>query len=116
MKRNYLVNDPKHLMGHPPYSPDLALNDFFLLKHIKKKCVVNDFRRHKMLLKRSKTVLCRCLNRSGKTNTNDDRTSKHYEYDYAKKCQTLLWKCQISPGYTRNNARPEIYVVTLVLK
>ena len=25
------------LMGHPPYSPDLAPNDFFLFQHIKKK-------------------------------------------------------------------------------
>ena len=42
---------------------------------------------------RSITMLLRCLNRSGKTNTNDVRTSKHSEYDYAKKCQTFLWKC-----------------------
>jgi len=32
----------------------------------RKKCVVNDFRRRKMLLKRSKTMFWRCLNRSGK--------------------------------------------------
>ena len=35
-------------------------------------------------------------------NTNDGRTSKHSEYDYTEKCQTFLWKCQISPGNTRN--------------
>ena len=31
----------------------------------------------------------RCLNRSGKVNTNDGRTSKPSEYCYAKKCQTF---------------------------
>ena len=31
-------------------------------------------------------------------NTNDGRTSKHSEYDYAKKCQTFLWKWQLSTG------------------
>ena len=35
-------------------------------------------------------------------NTNDGRTSKHFEYDYANKCQTFLWNCQISPGTSRN--------------
>ena len=40
-------------------------------------------------------------NRRGKTNTNIGRTSKHFEYDYAKKCQTFLWNCQIVPGNTR---------------
>ena len=64
--------------------------------------MVIDFRRQKLLLKRSKTMFWRCLNRSGKTNANDGRTSKHSEYDYAKECQTFLWKCQISPGNTRN--------------
>ena len=29
-------------------------------------------------------------------NTNNGRTSKHSEYDYAKKCQTFLCKCQIA--------------------
>ena len=47
-------------------SPDLAPNDFFLFQHIKQKCVVNDFRRRKMLLKRSKPMFWICLNRSGK--------------------------------------------------
>ena len=42
----------------------------------KKKCVVDE----KMMLKRSKTMFWRCLNRSGKTNTNDSRTSKLSEY------------------------------------
>ena len=35
-------------------------------------------------------------------NTNNVPTSKHSEYDYAQKCQTFLWKCQILPGNTRN--------------
>ena len=43
-----------------------------------------------------------CLNRSGKTNTKNGRTSKHSECRYAKKCQTFPWKCQISSGNTRN--------------
>ena len=36
------------------------------------------------------------------SNTNDVRTSKHSEYDYARKCQTLLWKCRTSAGNTGN--------------
>ena len=36
--------------GHPPHSPDLAPNDFSLLPHIKKKCVVNNLRHQKVLL------------------------------------------------------------------
>ena len=73
------------LMGLPPYSPDLKPKDFFLFPHIIK-CVVNDFRHQKILLKCSKTMFWRYLNRSAKTNTNADRTSKHSEYRYAKKC------------------------------
>ena len=68
----------------------------------RKKCVANYFRHQKMLLKRSKTMFQRCLNRSGKTNTKDGRTSKHSEYGYASKCQAFLWKCQFSHGNTRN--------------
>ena len=85
-------------IGHPSYCP----NDFCLFPHIKKKIVINDFRSQKMLLKRSKIMFWRCLNRSGKTNINDGRTSKYSEYCYAKKCQTFLGKCQISAGNTRN--------------
>ena len=33
---------------------------------------------------------------------NDARTSKHSEYDYARNCQTFLWKYQISAGNTSN--------------
>ena len=54
-------------MGHTPYSSDLAPNDFFLFVHIKRKMRGQRF---------SKTMFWRCLNRSGKTNTNDGRTSK----------------------------------------
>ena len=32
----------------------------------------------------------------------DGRTSKHAEYNYATKCQTFAWKCQISLDNTRN--------------
>ena len=42
-----------------------------------------------------------------KTNTNDGRTAKHSEYGYANKCQTFPWKCQISPGNTRNMLGPK---------
>ena len=63
---------------------------FFIPAH--RKCVANEFRSQKMLLKRSETMFWRCFNRSGKTNTNDCRTSKHSEYDNAKNCQTFLWK------------------------
>ena len=28
--------------------------------------------------------------------SNDGRTTKRFEYDYALKCQTLQWKCQIA--------------------
>ena len=31
-----LTGQNVELMGHPPYSPDLALNDFFIFPHIKK--------------------------------------------------------------------------------
>ena len=75
------------LMGHPPYSPNLAPNDFSLLPHIRKKMRGQRF----SSLEDTVGVFWRCLNRSGKTNTNDGRTSKHSEYDYAKKCQTFLW-------------------------
>ena len=63
----FLTGQNVKLMGYTPYNPDLAPNDFFLLPHIKKKCVVNDFRRQKTLLKRSKTMFWRCLNRSEKS-------------------------------------------------
>ena len=86
----FLTGQHVELMGHLLYSPDLAPSDFFLFPHIKKKFVVNDFRRQKMLLKRSKTMFWRCLNRSGKTDTNYGRASKHSEWDYAKKCQIFL--------------------------
>lgn len=33
----YLASENIELMGHPPYSPDLAPNDFFLFPNIKKK-------------------------------------------------------------------------------
>lgn len=33
----YLTGQNVELMGHPPYSPDLAPNDFFLFPHIKNK-------------------------------------------------------------------------------
>ena len=54
-----------------------------------------------------------------KTNTNDDRTSKHYKQSYVRKCQTLLWKYQISAGKPRNipgqkYAGSKIFVVTYV--
>ena len=91
----FLTGQNVELMGHPPYSPDLAPNDFFLFRTSWKKGVVNDFRRQKMLLKRSKTM-------TWKTNTNDCRSSKQFEYDYAEECQTFLWKFQISPYITRN--------------
>ena len=42
------------------------------------------------------------FDQSEETNTNDDRTSKHSEQRYAKKCQAFLWKCQISAGNTKN--------------
>jgi len=32
----FLTGQNVELMGHPPYSPDLAHNNFFLLPHIKK--------------------------------------------------------------------------------
>ena len=87
--------------SNPLYRSGLAPNDFFLFPHNKKKCVFNYFRRQKMLLKRSKPMFWRSLNRK-KTNTNHGRNSKHSEYSYAKKCQTFLWKCQISNSNTRN--------------
>ena len=84
-------------------NPSQTKRKLFVEKaHIKKKCVVNVFRRQKMLLKFAKTIFWRCLNRSRKANTNDGRTSKHSEQHYAKKCKTSLWKCQIPPGNTRH--------------
>ena len=43
-------------MGHPPYSPDLAPNDFSLYPQIKKNCPINDFRHQTPLLECSKTI------------------------------------------------------------
>ena len=56
------------LMGQPPYNPDLASNDFSLFLHIKKKMRGQRFSSREDT---SKTMLWRCLHRSGKTNTND---------------------------------------------
>ena len=33
----YLTGQNVELMGHPPYSPDLASNDFFLFPYVKNK-------------------------------------------------------------------------------
>ncbi|EFN86181.1 hypothetical protein EAI_11269, partial [Harpegnathos saltator] len=33
--RDFLRTEKVELMGHPPYSPDLAPNDFFLFPQIK---------------------------------------------------------------------------------
>ena len=52
--RAFLTGKNVELMGHSPYSPDLTPYDFFLFQHISKKCVVYDFHRQKLLLKRSK--------------------------------------------------------------
>ena len=78
----------------------------------RKICVVYDSRYQKILLECSKAMFWRCLNRSGKTNTNDSRTSKHSEYRYAKKWQTVQWKCQIASG--KKYARPEAHRSNLV--
>ena len=69
--------------NHPPYSPDLATNDFSLCLHIKKKMrgqrfsppevTVEVFKNHALAMSQSKW----------KTNTNDGRTSKNSEYRYA---------------------------------
>ena len=34
--------------------------------------------------------------------TVNNKKSKRSEYGYAKKCHTFQWKCQITPGNTRN--------------
>ena len=46
--------------------------------------------------------------------TNDGRTSKRSEYDYAKECQNFQWKCQIASGNTRNVTVQNIYRTTFV--
>ena len=58
-------------MGHLPYSPDIP--------HIKKKMRGQRFSSPEDTVGGSKTMFWRCLNRSGETNTNDGRTSKHSE-------------------------------------
>ena len=35
-------------------------------------------------------------------NTNDIRTPKRSEHEYAEKCQTSQWKCPVASGNTRN--------------
>ena len=50
------------LMSHPPYSPDLTPNDFFLFSHVKIKWEVNVFRHLKKRL-----MFWRYLNQSGKS-------------------------------------------------
>ena len=82
-------------MGHPPYSSNLAFYSSISRKNawsiifVARSCG-------------NSSIFWRCLNRSGKTNTNDDRTSKHSEHCYAEQCQTFLWQCQILDGNTRN--------------
>ena len=90
------------LMDHPPYSADLAPNDFSLFPHIEKNARI---RHQKLTLECSKTGFCGCLNRSEKTSTNDSRTSKHSKYHYAKKQMSdFIWQHQ-------KYSRPEIIYV-----
>ncbi|GBP55725.1 hypothetical protein EVAR_32977_1 [Eumeta japonica] len=53
---------------HPPYSPDLAFNDFYLFPIVKINYVVNVFRAAKRPLMRSKCTFCRYLNQNGNDN------------------------------------------------
>jgi len=71
-------------MGHPPYSPDLAPNDFFLFPHIKKKMrgqrfscpedAVEAFKNHVLEVSQSEWKKCfdnwfermqKCINQAG---------------------------------------------------
>lgn len=54
------------LMGHPPYSPDLAPNDFFLFPHIKKKLRGQRFSTPEEAVDAFKTHVWSYLNLSGK--------------------------------------------------
>ena len=88
------------LMDHSPYSPDLPPNYFSLIPHIKNKMRSQRFSSPEDTFEAFK--IWGCLNRSGKTHTNDGRTLKHSEYCYAKKWQNFQCKCQIASGNTRN--------------
>ena len=63
----FLSTQSIDLMSHPPYGPDLALNDFFLFLYVKIKWEVNVFRHLKKRLMRSECMFWRCLNQSGKS-------------------------------------------------
>ena len=89
-------------MDHPPYSTDLARNDFSVFPQIKRKMHGQRFSSPEDIIGVFKTHVLEVSQSEWKTNTNDGRASKHTEYRYAKKCQTSLWKCQISAGSTRN--------------
>jgi histone-lysine N-methyltransferase SETMAR len=64
----YLTGQNVELMGHPPYSPDLAPNDFFLFPHIKNKLrgqrfsapeeAVDAFKNHVLEVPQSKWKKC----------------------------------------------------------
>ena len=107
LKLRLLTGQNVELMVHPPYSPDLAL--LFIAACQEKIAWSTIF--VKILLECSKTNVLEVSQSEWKTNINDGRTSKHFEYCYAKKCQTFLWKCQISAGIHQTYARTEIYVV-----
>jgi len=74
--------------------------------------VVNDFFRQKMLLKRSKTMIWRCLNGSGKS----FRQLAWAHTKVYRSCWRILWKI-IKPFLIKNIrifiTRPEIYIATL---
>ena len=70
---------------------------------------------HQKMQKRSQTMFWRCfVNRSEKTNTNDGRTSKHSECDNANKMSNFPMELSDFRQHQKY-ARPETYVVTLVL-
>ena len=88
-----LTDQNVEFMGHPPYSPDLAPNDFSLFPHIKKNAWSTIFvKNHVLEVSQSEW----------KNKHKWWPCTKFSEYRYAKKCQIFLWKCQISSGSARN--------------
>ena len=92
------------LIGHPPYSPDLPPNDFFLFQHIKR--TMHGLR---FSLKCSETTFWRCLTRSGKSASTSGLS--------VCSCWRILWKT-IKPFLMINVRiviiRPEIYYASIV--
>ena len=108
----FLTGQNVELMGHPPYSPDLAPNEFFLFPHIKKK--------------KCSTILvarrcCWSVQKPcfGGVSIEVEKVLRQVVWAHAivyESCWRILWKT-IKPCLMINISviRPEMYRTTLVI-